>query len=1727
MSLVSDLDFSAVDQSPFGGSSEGFDYVIPSDLSFDETNSEPGTFLDLLNYTASAELYGGLTGAISGTTGSLQLSYPISVDARFASTVSDGQTVTIDTSDYTVDGASLSLVGPGIGADLSLALGGSLALTVGSTNLIDDNFDESIALSTQKEFDFGPYGSITIKAPPSFSANSGSAVSASGALPQLTASGQSSDFLSGSLELANLVASVFGLPPLSDTVTVAGVDVSYNALTADLEAGLALGEDVTFNPTGVSATMTCDGQTETKPLGQSFTFTAPSSGSGTMDVNASYTLYGTITTQTGIIGNLDLNISALGVSASALGATVGIGPLIPSTTIPATPLSTGLQSWNSKTTEFNENPLTTTADYEIAYGPSNGGTVTPTPKFSIVSSPTVAESAGKLTFTIDETGALSQNLTVYVSTVQNWNGSGVYNTSTPGSHVSTNYYYDGLPSVPITFAATSASSSSQQISIAINPVGLTSGSETFGFEVQELNSSGGLDPDPAASTPFTIVNQPSTTTAPTISSITSSPSSGGVVTAGHSVTFIVTFSAPVTVNMAGGPPLLTLNDNETASYTGGSGTNALTFVYNVNPGDQAGDLQVTGLTIPNGSAIANLAGTAAVTTGATENAGIQINTTAPTVRITTTGGLVGSFAQTISGTVDVADAGTKVTVFDGANAIGTATVASNGAWTANVTLSVSGANTVVAKDTNSAGNTGVSNQIFYTVDTTTYSLAPSNPIAHENQGSLVFTLTRANDTSANTVFVQTNGTQSTNPNSKYFNEENLIPVYFPQNVESATFSITINDNYATSGSQTFRVSIYPSLSASGTPLAATTFTIEDTDTSTGALTGNITENDTRTGTTTISSPVNIYDNATLQNNGVIDINSGGSIGGDNSGGVIYNPTGSVINVNTADSSAHDIDVSRVNNDGTINLSPGSGNIATIWTVNGGISDTGTINVLSGTLRLLALGSSGTASLNASGISVGANASIVFEAGTFAIAGGTYNVAGSTIIGGVSPYFADVVFGAGTVVNVGGDWFIGDSSSLDFSAATLSGTFSSLNLSSGAYRLSFGSHDVTINDFNSYLVTISDSGTITLTGAITSDATWSGGGTVINEGTITAPAYWQPSELTSGETFVNYGTVNNIVVDAGATFNNDAGGTLNLVNFSWVSGEFNNYGLVNLAGSGSGYSQVSGVLNNAGTIHFSAASGWTLNDGGTSNASGLIIDTGLTLFFGGTDAADTYTITGGTFGGGGNLWVLSGAKAKFAASTQVDIGFHNDGTIEVASGALTLEQALTGSGTVTMDAGTTLALAAPQGFANTISGFSSGDTIDLIGVAATDASINASDQLVVTEAGTSVATLHMTGSYPGAGLQFLLASDGRGGTAITLGVPSPPAVSAGAVAAFADSNSPAAVALDGAVTVIGGGSPSLASATVSIAAGFLQGDSLAATTTGTNISASYDTSAGVLRLSGSDSLANYDSVLQSVIFDSVADARADGANPIRTISWMVNDGTRSSLAATSTVTITDAPPTVTVAATPTLAVGGVPTPVTLEPTLTVSDIDNTTLVGATVSIGYGFSAGDILGVSTTGTAITVASNTGGVLKLTGVDTLADYQAVLRSVTLTSSNASGNTRIIVWQVNDGNGVSTLATSSVDIAPTLTIASKGVLTNQTTQTISGTIDAADAGLTVSIYDGTTLLSTVTPAANGNWSKSVTLLSTQGAQAITAQATDAAGLGTSSAVTYTLVGPSVTVAG
>src|SRR4029077_12549608 len=88
-----------------------------------------------------------------------------------------------------------------------------------------------------------------------------------------------------------------------------------------------------------------------------------------------------------------------------------------------------------------------------------------------------------------------------------------------------------------------------------------------------------------------------------------SPSSGDL-NAGQTVTLTLDMSKVATVNTAGGTPTLMLNDGTTATYTGGSGTNALVFSYTVAAGQNTAALAASAVNL-NGATIADGSGNAA------------------------------------------------------------------------------------------------------------------------------------------------------------------------------------------------------------------------------------------------------------------------------------------------------------------------------------------------------------------------------------------------------------------------------------------------------------------------------------------------------------------------------------------------------------------------------------------------------------------------------------------------------------------------------------------------------------------------------------------------------------------------------------------------------------------------------------------------------------------------------------------------------------------------------------------------------------------------------------------------------------------------------------------------------------------------------------------------------------------------------------------------------------
>ncbi|MEH6949884.1 glycoside hydrolase family 16 protein [Nitrobacter sp. NHB1] len=150
-----------------------------------------------------------------------------------------------------------------------------------------------------------------------------------------------------------------------------------------------------------------------------------------------------------------------------------------------------------------------------------------------------------------------------------------------------------------------------------------SGNTVTGANVSASN------PPPVTTPPVTdppVITPPTTTppeVRPTVTQATASPGKG-VEHVGDKVTLTLGFNEAVTVT---GKPTLTLNDGGTATYVGGSGTNALTFQTTVaatNTSTSA--LAITKVNLPGGASVKDASGLSANLSGAVKTfAGLQID----------------------------------------------------------------------------------------------------------------------------------------------------------------------------------------------------------------------------------------------------------------------------------------------------------------------------------------------------------------------------------------------------------------------------------------------------------------------------------------------------------------------------------------------------------------------------------------------------------------------------------------------------------------------------------------------------------------------------------------------------------------------------------------------------------------------------------------------------------------------------------------------------------------------------------------------------------------------------------------------------------------------------------------------------------------------------------------------------------------------------------------------
>ncbi|MGE3268981.1 MAG: Ig-like domain-containing protein [Chloroflexota bacterium] len=270
---------------------------------------------------------------------------------------------------------------------------------------------------------------------------------------------------------------------------------------------------------------------------------------------------------------------------------------------------------------------------------------------------------------------------------------------------------------------------------------------------------------------------------------------------------------------------------------------------------------------------------------------------------------------------------------------------------------------------------------------------------------------------------------------------------------------------------------------------------------------------------------------------------------------------------------------------------------------------------------------------------------------------------------------------------------------------------------------------------------------------------------------------------------------------------------------------------------------------------------------------------------------------------------------------------------------------------------------------------------------------------------------------------------------------------------------------------------LVGATVGITSGCQSGEDILALSPSpqNGISATYNSGTCTLTLTGSSSVANYQSALRAVQYSN---SSQDPNTTSRTLGVQVTDGAIGSNTVSRGLTvagINDLPIVTTSSGTTAFTEGG--SAVVVDGSVTASDADDSTLASVTVTISNLLDAGqETLAANVSGTSITQNYNPGtGQLTLTGPDTLAAFIQVLQTVTYTNaSNAPTTTdRTITFVANDGtaNGnpaTKTVTVASVNSAPVVTTTS-GI----TAFTENGSAVVVDAGVTVVDGDNANLAS------------------------------------------------------
>ena len=321
------------------------------------------------------------------------------------------------------------------------------------------------------------------------------------------------------------------------------------------------------------------------------------------------------------------------------------------------------------------------------------------------------------------------------------------------------------------------------------------------------------------------------------------------------------------------------------------------------------------------------------------------------------------------------------------------------------------------------------------------------------------------------------------------------------------------------------------------------------------------------------------------------------------------------------------------------------------------------------------------------------------------------------------------------------------------------------------------------------------------------------------------------------------------------------------------------------------------------------------------------------------------------------------------------------------------------------------------------------------------------------------------------------TDGDGGTSgtvsATVDVPpnEAPVLTSGGALNYTEND--VATQVDSGLTLADIDDSNMESATVSVTGNYQNGEDVLAFTDQNGITGGWDAASGTMTLTGTATKAEYQAALRSITFENTSESPDTGD---RTISFVVSDLDVDSDAVTRTIsmtTVNDGP--VLSATAGNMAVTEGDGAAAVDAGLTLSDLDDTNMAGATVQITGNYqSTEDILSFTDQNGISGTWDSATGTMTLTGTATKAEYEAALQSVAYQNSNGddpSTVARTVTFSVTDanasGDGAQTanitrgITVTGINDAP---VATSGATLDYTENDVASVVDS---GITLSDVD------------------------------------------------------------